>query len=73
MPCAGQFTTFDLPAYAEQAIAGSNNFALSYNSKSVTDTRNELGLRADKSFAVQDGILTLHGRAAWHWPPPRSR
>jgi uncharacterized protein with beta-barrel porin domain len=62
---AGQFTTFDLPAYAEQAIAGANTFALSYMAKSVTDTRSELGLRSDKSFAVQGGIFTLRGRAAW--------
>jgi fibronectin-binding autotransporter adhesin len=62
---AGQFTTFDLPAYAEQAVVGSNTFALAYGSKSVTDTRSELGLRTDKSFAMQDAILTLRGRAAW--------
>jgi uncharacterized protein with beta-barrel porin domain len=62
---AAQFTTFDLPAYAEQAIVGSNIFALAYNSKSVTDTRSELGLRTDKSFAMPDGIFTLRGRAAW--------
>ena len=62
---AGQFVTFDLPAYAEQAIAGANTFALSYASKSVTDTRSELGLRSDKSFAMQNGIFTLRGRAAW--------
>ncbi len=62
---AGQFTTFDLPAYAEQALSGANTFALAYNSQSVTDTRSELGLRTDKSYAVQDGILTLRGRFAW--------
>jgi uncharacterized protein with beta-barrel porin domain len=62
---AGQFTTFDLPAYAEQAIAGTNNFALAYGAKSVTDPRSELGFRADKSLAVQDGVLTLRGRLAW--------
>jgi uncharacterized protein with beta-barrel porin domain len=62
---AGQFTTFDLPAYAEQAIAGANTFALSYAGKSVTDPRSELGLRTDKSFAMQNGIFTLRGRAAW--------
>jgi autotransporter-associated beta strand protein len=62
---AGQFVTFDLPAYAEQAIAGANTFALSYAGKSVTDTRSELGLRTDKSFAMQNGIFTLRGRAAW--------
>jgi hypothetical protein len=62
---AGQFTTFDLPAYAEQALVGANTFALAYNSQSVTDTRSELGLRTDKSFALTDAILALRGRAAW--------
>jgi uncharacterized protein with beta-barrel porin domain len=62
---AGQFATFDLPAYAEQAITGANTFALAYGSKSVTDTRSELGLRTDKSYAVQDGIFTLRSRLAW--------
>jgi autotransporter-associated beta strand protein len=62
---AGQFTTFDLPNYAETAIVGTNMFALAYNSKSVTDTRSELGLRTDRSFVVPDGVLTLRGRAAW--------
>jgi uncharacterized protein with beta-barrel porin domain len=62
---AAQFTTFDLPAYAEQALVGSNAFALGYNAKDVTDTRSELGIRTDKSFAMTDGILTLRGRVAW--------
>ena len=62
---AVQFTTFDLPAYAERAIAGANTFALAYGSRSVTDTRSELGLRTDKSFALQNSILTLRGRLAW--------
>jgi uncharacterized protein with beta-barrel porin domain len=71
---AAQFTTFDLPAYAEQAIVGSNVFALAYNAKDVTDTRSELGLRTDKSFAMMDGILTLRGRVAWahDYDPNRS-
>ena len=62
---AAQFTTFDIPAYAEQALSGANTFALAYGSKSVTDTRSELGIRTDKSFAMQNGVLTLRGRAAW--------
>jgi uncharacterized protein with beta-barrel porin domain len=49
----------------EQAIAGSNAFALAYAAKSVTDTRSELGLRSDKSFAMSNGILTLRERLAW--------
>ena len=62
---AAQFTTFDLPAYAEQALIGTNNFALAYGAKSVTDPRSELGFRTDKSFAMPDGVLTLSGRLAW--------
>ena len=62
---AGQFTTFDLPAYAETAVTGANTFALAYAAKSVAATRGEIGLRSDKSFAMQDAILTLRGRAAW--------
>ncbi len=62
---AAQFTTFDLPAYAEQAIVGSNMFALAYGVKDVTDTRSELGIRTDKSWAMTNSILTLRGRFAW--------
>jgi uncharacterized protein with beta-barrel porin domain len=71
---AAQFTTFDLPAYAEQAVIGTNNFALAYGAKSVTDPRSELGFRTDKSFAMPDGILTLRSRFAWahDYDPNRS-
>jgi uncharacterized protein with beta-barrel porin domain len=62
---AGQFTTFDLPAYAESAISGTSAFALNYAAKSVTDTRSELGIRTDKSFAMTNSILTLRSRFAW--------
>ncbi|MBR0991628.1 autotransporter domain-containing protein [Bradyrhizobium japonicum] len=62
---AGQFTTFDLPAYTESAISGGGAFALAYGAKSVTDTRSELGVRTDKSFAMDGALLTLRGRAAW--------
>ncbi|WP_244485563.1 autotransporter outer membrane beta-barrel domain-containing protein [Bradyrhizobium tropiciagri] len=62
---AGQFTTFDLPGYAEQAVVGSTAFALTYVAKSVTDVRSELGLQTDKSFATADGVLTLRTRFAW--------
>jgi autotransporter-associated beta strand protein len=62
---AAQVTTFDLPAYAEQAVSGTGAFALSYAARSVTDTRSELGLRSDKAFAMKDSVLTLRGRLAW--------
>jgi autotransporter-associated beta strand protein/YVTN family beta-propeller protein len=62
---AGQFTAFELPNYAEAVVSGANAFALAYAAKNVTATRSELGLRTDKSFVMQDGILTLRGRLAW--------
>jgi outer membrane autotransporter protein len=78
---AAQFTTFDLPAYAESALSGASTFALAYNAKDVTDTRSELGIRTDRSFALTDTILTLRGRLAWEHdynpdrrsPPPSRR
>jgi uncharacterized protein with beta-barrel porin domain len=71
---AAQFVTFDLPAYAEQAIVGTNNFALSYGAHDATDVRTELGFRTDKSFVVPGGVLTLRGRFAWahDYDPDRS-
>jgi uncharacterized protein with beta-barrel porin domain len=62
---AGQFTTYELPKYAESVVGGVNTFALNYASKDVTASRSELGLRADQSYAVQNGVFTLRGRAAW--------
>jgi uncharacterized protein with beta-barrel porin domain len=62
---AAQATTFFLPSYGEQSLAGSNGFALNYAARDVTATRGELGLRADQSFALPTGLLTLRGRAAW--------
>ena len=71
---AAQFVTFDLPAYAEQAVVGSNAFALAYGAHDPTDARTELGVRLDKSYAQGDGILTLRGRVAWahDFDPDRS-
>jgi uncharacterized protein with beta-barrel porin domain len=62
---AAQFTSFDLPGYAEQVLSGANTFALNYGSKSVTASRSEFGVRSDKSYAVGNAVLTLRGRAAW--------
>jgi uncharacterized protein with beta-barrel porin domain len=71
---AAQFTTFELPAYAEGVVSGSGAFALAYGAKSVTDPRSELGFRTDKSYALTDSILTLRGRLAWahDYDPDRS-
>jgi uncharacterized protein with beta-barrel porin domain len=62
---AAQFTTFELPAYAESAVSGTPAFALGYGAQSVTDSRSELGVRTDKSFAMSNGVLTLRSRLAW--------
>jgi autotransporter-associated beta strand protein len=62
---AAQFTTLFLPDYSEQAVTGVNSFALGYRAKDATASRSELGLRADTTFAMQDTMITLRGRAAW--------
>lgn len=62
---AGQFTTFDLPAYVETVLSGGPAFALAYGARSVTDGRSELGIRGDKSYALSNAMLTLRGRLAW--------
>ncbi|MEH2610002.1 autotransporter outer membrane beta-barrel domain-containing protein [Bradyrhizobium sp. AZCC 1693] len=62
---AAQVTLTRLPAYAETVVSGTNAFALSYQAKDATAPRTELGLRSDKSFAVNDALLTLRGRVAW--------
>lgn len=62
---AGQLIHVALPAYSEQAIVGASTYALDYGSKHPTIARTELGARAEKSFALNDSILTLRGRSAW--------
>jgi uncharacterized protein with beta-barrel porin domain len=62
---AGQAITYFLPAYGEQATLGVNAFALNYASRDVTTVRSEIGVRADKSFALQSALMTLRSRAAW--------
>ena len=62
---AGQFTTFSLPAYAEQAVIGTNDFALRFNAKDVTASRSELGFRTDKAYELPTATLTLRSRLAW--------
>ena len=62
---AGQFTTFSLPAYAEQAVIGTNAFALQFGAKDVTAPRSELGFRTDKSYELSNATLTLRSRFAW--------
>lgn len=62
---AVQVSVLDLPAYAETSASGAGIFGLTYAGKTVTNTRTELGLRADKSLVLDNALLTLRGRAAW--------
>lgn len=62
---AAQFTGLFLPGYLEHAQPGTNTFALSYDPKTATDGHFELGLRADKSFEVEGGVVMLGSRLAW--------
>jgi outer membrane autotransporter protein len=62
---AGQFVSFDLPSYAEKGGRGEATYALNYASKHATVGRSELGLQADRSTALSDGVFTLLGKIAW--------
>jgi len=61
---AGQFTTFDLPAYAEQPSPAPTILRWLWR-QSVTDPRSELGFPRRQIMAVQDGVLTLPAVCAW--------
>ena len=60
-----QVQSFRTPFYSETDLTG-GGFALSYNARSATDTRGELGARFDRAMlAAPDAVLTLRGRLAW--------
>lgn len=60
-----QVASLDLPAYSERTTSGANTFALSYNGRTDTQTRSELGARFDYATPMQDSVLLMRGRAAW--------
>ena len=61
-----QVQTFRTPSYSEVAQSGPGVFALSYNSRSTTATRTELGAWLDKPFLLApDRVLSVRGRVAW--------
>jgi autotransporter-associated beta strand protein len=62
---AGQFASYLLPSYTEQAVSGNGTFALAYNGKDVVTARTELGVKTEKSFAQADSVLTLRSRIGW--------
>jgi T5SS/PEP-CTERM-associated repeat protein len=63
---AAQVQDFFTPSYGENAVSGSNVFALSYGARSTVATRTELGAWFDKMMALEQGnALSLRLRAAW--------
>jgi uncharacterized protein with beta-barrel porin domain len=62
---AWQATNDSVPGYSEKTVSGSNMFALIYRGTDFDTSRGELGLRADHTFQMDDGAMTLRGRAAW--------
>jgi outer membrane autotransporter protein len=71
---AGQVQTFRTPSYSEGAASGSSIFALTYNARTTTTARTELGARFDWSMPINyDTMVTLRARAAWahdYWSSP---
>ncbi|MGY8685599.1 autotransporter domain-containing protein, partial [Bradyrhizobium sp. UFLA05-153] len=62
---AGQVMAFSLPANVSQPAFATNAFAAAFGSDRVTDSRSELGLRTNASFALQGGALNLRTHLAW--------
>jgi outer membrane autotransporter protein len=61
-----QMQSFRTPSYSETAVSGSSMFALSYDARTTTTTRAELGAWVDRSFALDRGnVISVFGRAAW--------
>jgi outer membrane autotransporter protein len=61
-----QVQNFRTPSYSESAVSGSNTFALSYEARSTTSIRTELGAWFDYTIALDRGnVLALRSRAAW--------
>jgi len=60
-----QAQSFRTPTYTETDVTG-GGFGLTFNGRSASDTRAELGTRFDHVAAVMpDSVLTLRGRLAW--------
>ncbi|PJG55735.1 autotransporter outer membrane beta-barrel domain-containing protein [Bradyrhizobium forestalis] len=62
---ASQAQAFRTPTYIETDLA-SSGFGLTYQGRTASDTRSELGARFDRTTLVSpNAVLTLRGRAAW--------
>jgi uncharacterized protein with beta-barrel porin domain len=59
-------TSFETPAYAENAASGSSAFALSYAAHASTVAHTELGAHLGRRFDMDtDGMLSAELHAAW--------
>jgi outer membrane autotransporter protein len=61
---AVQAQSFHTPTYAEADLTG-GGFGVTYNAQNATDTRSELGVRADDLTMIGAMPLILRGRLAW--------
>ncbi|WP_314959382.1 autotransporter domain-containing protein [Bradyrhizobium cosmicum] len=62
---AAQAQAFRTPTYTEADLA-SGGFGLTYQGRTASDVRSELGARFDRATLVTPtSVLTLRGRAAW--------
>jgi autotransporter-associated beta strand protein len=68
---AGQFISYRLPSYAEQAA--SSPFALAYDGKTATAARTEIGVKTEKAVMLSDAQLMLRSRLAWAHELDRDR
>jgi autotransporter-associated beta strand protein len=57
--------SFQAPAYAETAVSGTANFALSYAAHDNDFAHSELGARIGRGFRLDGGMLGLEASAAW--------
>ena len=63
---AGQLQAYHMPSYSERAVSGSPIFALSYDARTTTTVRSELGAWYDWSTPVDHNTaLVLRACAAW--------
>jgi uncharacterized protein with beta-barrel porin domain len=62
---AAQVQAVFLPGFSESATTGSNQFALTFNSRTATDTRTELGFWFDTRALTGGGAVNLFSRLAW--------
>ncbi len=61
---AVQAQSFHTPSYSETDLTG-GGFGLTYNAQTATDTRSELGARADDLAMLGTMPVILRGRLAW--------